>query len=252
MSRGLPADQYRPVEQFRFRRPERGSGGSPLKRGGGRLSRNQARDTPGGSEAATIAPRLLTGALLLTGLLLVVPLWLTRLPPMSDFPAHAAALFLQMHAAASPILSRLYQIEWAPVPDLASELLVPLYAPLMPVIPATRLFIGIAVLLWVTGPAAVQYALFRRVTVTALGGTLFAYNRNFILGFVNYYFAAGVGFFIIAAWIASAGRPALRPPSSMLAVFLTVLYFLHVLAMAFATFFPSGLRTGEDRRRPER
>jgi len=152
---------------------------------------------------------------------------------MPDFPAHAAALFVQTHAAPGSLLSRFYEIDWAPVPDLASELIVPLFASVVSVITATKLFICMALLLWVFGPAAVQYALSGRVAVTSLAAALFAYNANFTMGFINFYFAAGGAFFVIAAWIATEPwLPVAR--FVMLAGCFALLYFLHLLAMPFA------------------
>src|SRR5579864_5026694 len=164
---------------------------------------------------------------------LVAPLWLIELPPMPDFPAHAAAVFVQTHAAPGSLLSRFYEIDWAPVPDLASELIVPLFANIVSIITATKVFICMAVLLWVFGPAAVQYALSGRVTATSLAAAFFAYNSNFTMGFINFYFAAGVAFFVIAAWIATE-RVSLLPRFIMLAACFALLYFLHLLAVPFA------------------
>jgi len=196
------------------------------------LTTDHARD----GSWLSLSPAALVCTFSLAGLVLVAPLWLIALPPMSDLPGHAAALFIQTHIHSSPVLSQIYSVEWAPIPDLASELIVPLLMPLLPAIAATKAFLGMGVLLWMCGPAAVQYALFRRVGVTALVGALFAYNRNFTLGFVNYYFAAGVGFFVIAAWIASEKWHAFQRLAMMAALF-SVQYFLHIMALAFAGFF---------------
>ena len=172
---------------------------------------------------------------LLLGIVLALPLWLVHLPPMSDFPGHAASLFIQTHVRSSPVLAGYYDFKWTPIPDLASELVVPLF-PGLSAEAGTRLFLAIGVLLWVCGPAAVQYVLFRRVTLTAVVAAYFAYNPNFTMGLVNFYFAAGFGFFVISAWLASVKRPALER-FLVLATLFAVIYFMHLLAMLFAGFF---------------
>ena len=114
--------------------------------------------SPGGrpeARDASVGFAVAVCAVLGVAAILVSPLWFIDLLPMSDFPAHVAALFIQMHAASDPVLSRLYEIDWAPVPDLASELIVPLFSGL-PAIPATKLFLSVAVMLWVCGPVAVR------------------------------------------------------------------------------------------------
>ncbi len=190
---------------------------------------NSRTETP----ESSFYPALCT--VLLVGIVLAVPLCIIDLPPMSDFPSHAASIFIQTHLKSSALLARYYYVKWIPVPDLASELIVPLFSGLRAET-GTRLFLAIGVLLWVCGPAAVQFALFRRLTVTATLAVFFAYNRNFTMGLVNYYFAAGVGFFVIAAWIASEKSSAPKR-LILLTSLLAVTYFMHLLAMLFVGFF---------------
>ncbi len=186
---------------------------------------------------------LAVGAVLLVGIVLVLPLSLIDLPPMSDFPSHAASLFIQTHLNSNAVLAGYYEVKWAPVPDLASEFIVPLFSGLSAEA-GTRLFLGIGVLLWVCGPAAVQYALCRRVTATAVLAAFFAYNPNFTMGFINYYFAAGFGFFVIAAWLASEKRSALERLPLLTALF-GATYLMHILAMLFAGFFLAAYELGK-------
>lgn len=189
----------------------------------------------------SLYPALCT--VLLVGVVLALPLCIIDLPPMSDFPSHAASIFIQTHLKSSALLARYYYVNWAPVPDLASELIVPFFSGLRAEA-GTRLFLVIGVLLWVCGPAAVQYALFRRVTVTTTLAVFFAYNRNFTMGFVNYYFAAGVGFFVIAAWIASEKSSAPKRLILLTSLF-GVIYFMHLLAMLFVGFFLTAFELGK-------
>ncbi len=92
------------------------------------------------------------------------------------------------------------------VPNLASEVLVPWLARLTGLVAATKLFLTAAIFLWVLGPGAVHRALYGRTGIAPLFGSFFAYNANFIWGFFNYYFSAGLSFAIFAAWIATENR----------------------------------------------
>ncbi len=161
---------------------------------------------------------------------LVVPLWCVHSPGMPDYPAHIATFTMIAGGAKAQALAAFYAVHWALVPNLASEMIVPLLAKLLPVEPATKLFLSIAVVLWVLGPAAIQRALFGRIGVAPLAGAFFAYNANFTWGFFNYYFAAGLCFLLFAAWITTAKK---RGPATLagFALAVCVLYACHLVAV---------------------
>ena len=172
--------------------------------------------------------------LLAAALMLVAPLWSVWAPAMPDYPAHLASFALieqgSFHHGARRATG-LYHLQWAFVPNLASEILVPLLAQLTGVVAATKLFLTAALFLWVLGPGAVHRALYGRVGIAPLFGSFFAYNANFIWGFFNYYFSAGLSFAIFAAWIATDRRnSAWRLIGFTLAI--TALYFCHIFAAA--------------------
>jgi hypothetical protein len=162
----------------------------------------------------------------LAAVLLTAPLWCVTSPGMPDYPAHLASFAL---IAGEP--SRHYFVQWAALPNLASETLVPLIGRLMPLEAATRLFLTVTVLMWVLGPALIQRALFGRVNAGVLLAAFFAYNANFIWGFFNYTFTTGLSFVVLAGWIASDGR---RGPLQLIgfAVLFTLVYFGHLFALA--------------------
>jgi hypothetical protein len=83
----------------------------------------------------------------------------------------------------------------------------------------------------VLGPAVLQRALFGRANVAALFAALFAYNANFMWGFLNYTFAAGLCFFVFAAWVATDGRRTIAHQIGFAAAF-TLIYFSHLFALA--------------------
>jgi hypothetical protein len=162
----------------------------------------------------------------LAAVLLVAPLWSVTMPGMPDYPAHLASFAL---IAGEP--SRYYTVQWAALPNLASEALVPLLGRAMSLETATRLFLTVTVALWVAGPAMIQRALFGRIDASALLAAFFAYNANFVWGFFNYTFAVGVAFCVFAGWIATDRR---RTAShlALFAMAFTLLYFSHLFALA--------------------
>jgi hypothetical protein len=148
------------------------------------------------------------------------------MPAMPDYPAHLASFWLIGGGASSH-----YAVSWAFVPNLASEAIVPLMAKAMPLAFAARLFLTLTVALWVAGPALIQRALFGRIGFGAVIAALFTYNANFIWGFFNYTFAAGLGFVVFAAWIATDERRTVAQHIGF-AVAFTLLYFAHLFAFA--------------------
>jgi hypothetical protein len=166
------------------------------------------------------------GALVAAAFLLAAPLWMVRVPAMADYAAHLATFWLIAGGTSS-----FYHTHWIFTPNLASEMLVPLLARLTGVEIAAKLFLSLALTLWVLGAGAVQRALTGRIGVAPLFGALFAYNANFFWGFFNYYFAAGLSLVVFAAWIATQARPgAARNAAFALAVIIT--YFCHIFAAA--------------------
>ncbi len=82
----------------------------------------------------------------LVAVVLALPLWCVGQPAMPDYPAHLASYHLIAGGA-----SKFYHIEWAFLPNLAGEIVVPLLSRLVGLEFATRLFITAGLVLWVIG-----------------------------------------------------------------------------------------------------
>src|SRR5881397_2689476 len=79
------------------------------------------------------------------------PLWSVWAPAMPDYPAHLASFSLieqgTFHHGAARA-NGLYHLQWSFVPNLASEIMVPLLAQLTGVAAATKLFLTLSLFLW--------------------------------------------------------------------------------------------------------
>jgi hypothetical protein len=208
----------------------------------------------GSIRASLRTPRHWTGlTLIAASLILVTPLWNVWAPAMPDYPAHLASFALieqgTFHHGAPA--AGFYHLQWSFVPNLASEILVPLLAQLVGVVAATKLFLTTALFMWIVGPGAIHRALYGRIGIAPLFGSFFAYNANFIWGFFNYYFASGLSFAIFAAWIATDNRNgAKRLLGFTLAV--TVLYFCHIFAAASLLLMLAGFEAAQHVRHDNR
>ena len=90
-------------------------------------------------------------------------------------------------------------------------------------------------------------ALYGRIGIAPLFGAFFAYNANFIWGFFNYYFAAGLSFAIFAGldrdrrpqrpWPAAGRLHAWPSP---------LLYFCHIFAAASLLLMLAGFEAGPE------
>jgi hypothetical protein len=163
--------------------------------------------------------------------IMVAPLWCVASPAMPDYAAHLAGFYLIAGGAKLATLSQFYRIEWAFMPNLGSEILVPALSKILPLETSAKLFLSAGVVMWIAGPAAIHRALYGRVGLAPLFAAFFAYNANFMWGFFNYYFAAGLTFLVFAAWIATENKSAvLRAAGFALAA--TAVYFCHLFAAA--------------------
>ena len=133
--------------------------------------------------------------------LVTVPLFSTVLPPLFDYPNHLARLYLLMEGG-----NAFYAVRWAPLPNLAQDLIVPPLAGLMPLDLASKLFLVMVFglitggAIWLNRVATGAWRFWSLLTFLLL------YNRIFLWGFVNYLFGIGVALGGMALWLALEPR----------------------------------------------
>ena len=183
-----------------------------------------------GEDAATAQPlpgRFVLGFAVLF-VLSCVPLLLTALPPLLDYPNHLARMYLlpQLPDAG---LARYYSVGWAPIPDLGMDAIVPFLAAVMPLEWAGKLFIALTFLLLAGGTAAIHRTVFGRWSLWPLLAFLLLYTRLLLWGFMSYLFGCGLALAAFAAWIALERRHWLLR-FVLGTVFALAIYFAHLLA----------------------
>jgi hypothetical protein len=179
----------------------------------------------------SIQDRTLGLLLLLAMGFALIPVWSVQMPAMPDYPGHIARMYYLTAGASDPILNRFYQIEWGFIPNLAMDLVVPPLTALFPLEDAGRVFISLCIVLWVAGPMAIHWALYRRLGLMPLVAVIFTFNGNFFWGFLNYVFGAGLAFMGLALWIlAEQWRPTVR--TLVFALIASAVFFSHLYAFA--------------------
>jgi hypothetical protein len=158
-----------------------------------------------------------------------VPLVLTALPPLLDYPNHLARMHLLPSLPPGSALARYVAVRWAPLPNLGMDGVVPFLALVMPLEWAGKLFIALTFLLLAGGTAALHRVLFGRWSSWTLLAFLLLYTRLLLWGFMGYLFGCGLALVAFAAWIGLRERHWLSRVA-LGGVFAVAIYLAHLLA----------------------
>ncbi len=157
-----------------------------------------------------------------------LPVLLTKMPAMVDYPNHLARFYIIGHDT-NPLLSKFYSVVWRLIPDLAGDATVPIFNRIFNIYTAGKLFVLLIMISITSGTYALHYALYRRSTGSAVC-FLFIFNGIFMYGFLNYLFSIGVALWATAGWVALRDqRWLLRAIYSAFAV--SVLYLSHLVGV---------------------
>jgi hypothetical protein len=165
-----------------------------------------------------------------------VPLFSTILPPLLDYPNHLARMAL-LAGGPDAALGAYYRVDWAPLPDLAMDLIVPVLSRAMPLELAGKLFILMIFALLAGGTVWLNRALHGRWHWWPLAAFLLLYSRTLLWGFLNYLFGLGLMLGALALWLQLERRPVSRAVASSiaaLAIYLSHLSAFGVYALALA------------------
>lgn len=163
-------------------------------------------------------------------LLITIPLWTHRVPPLSDYVNHLARMHVIARIDTDPDLARFYSIDWQVIPNLMMDLVVPLLARVMNIYAAGQAYLVLTFATIVSGVAVLHRALFGRWSVLPLLAVPLLYNHVFLVGVVNYIFGIGLALWAVAAWIALSDRsPLLR--AAVAGPFVVLLFFCHLFAV---------------------
>jgi hypothetical protein len=149
-------------------------------------------------------------------------------PAMVDYPNHLARMFILSREGLSEP-NKFYEVTWALYPNLAMDVVVPLWARLMSVEAATRLFYLLSQLLVISGAIVLEHVVKGRAAIAPLTAAMFLYTLPFAWGFVNFEFGFGAALWAILAWLLSEGKP-LAARFVINCVAIGVLFFAHFFA----------------------
>ena len=166
------------------------------------------------------------------GIVLILPLFLVDIPPLTDYPNHLAREFVLAYGAHDPVISRMYATHWGIIPNLAIDVAMPALAQIVPLYLAGKIILAVTLLLPVAGAAAYHRAVFGYRSLWPLASGLVAYNGLFLLGFLNFQISLGLAMLGAAAWVRWRDRRPLLL-AVLGAVWSSVIFFAHVFGLLF-------------------
>ncbi len=166
------------------------------------------------------------------GCLLLLPLAVTPIPPLLDYPDHVAEMYVIAQASHDLGLAKVYAIHWTVVANSGVELVMPFLIRFLPLWPTGDGFLALTLLLPLMGSAVFARAAFGRWSFWPLAGGLVAYNTLFLLGFMNFLIGIGAALLVAAAWIAYRDRFPVWTIVGAVAAAL-VLFFIHLFGLMF-------------------
>lgn len=158
--------------------------------------------------------------------LLTLPLFLVDFPPLADYSGHLARAYIALNIDRNAELQSLYTIDWRLLPNLGGDAILYLLGHFVSVQTAGRIFIGLCLVLTVSGAAVLNRVAFGRWSWWPLITSLVAYNGALTAGFISFSLAAGLLLFGIALWIGTVDRaPIVRVLAN--GTFALLLYLCH-------------------------
>ena len=167
-------------------------------------------------------------------LLLIVPLWIVRYPPLLDYPNHLARVFILTHINNPNYqFSQYYTATFGFYPYLTMDVLLMCLMKVVSIFTSGRIILSLCVL----GVPAAAWFFVRQAnrdnTSLACWGLLSGYNIFFLWGFVNWQFSMALVLLVAGLWIRYLKRATVfRWLASLLIV--TVLYFTHLQGFGLA------------------
>ena len=199
------------------------------------LSNSQSASERLGSSTVGLNHRGIRLAVLLISIvMLLIPIWSVKFPPMLDYPNHLARSFVLTHMNDPAFtFNRFYRADWAAYPYLGMDASLAVLNRIFPVEIAGKVFLSVCIL---AIPAAAWFFLSEinpGDDATALWVLLIAGNVFFLQGFLNFDLSIAVGLFALGLWLRWLDQPNIARWIAVLIAF-TASYFTHLLGFAIS------------------
>jgi hypothetical protein len=159
--------------------------------------------------------------------LLLVPILLVTVPPLTDYPNHLARCYVLAFANSDPVLHHMFSAHWQIIPNIGVDLLLPALMHVFPPLAAGRIVLALCLLLPTSGAVALSYAYFGQRSFWQIGAGFAAFNGLFLMGFMNFEMGVGIALWGAALWIAYRERFLIRTVVLSMLVG-TLAFFFHL------------------------
>ena len=168
------------------------------------------------------------GLIGLIAILLLLPVWIVRYPPLVDYPNHLARYYILAHLQDPNLhLSQFYASRWQASPYVAVDVLAVFLQKLLPIDIVGRLILSISLL---SLPLACYFFL-RQIDYEsrylAAWALVISYGPLFLVGFVNVALSNALCFLLLALCLKYLAKPDWKPWLGSLIVAI-LLYFTHL------------------------
>jgi hypothetical protein len=163
------------------------------------------------------------------GILLLLPVWIVRYPPLVDYPNHLARYYILGHLQDPNLhLSQFYASHWQASPYVAVDVLAVFLLKLLPIDIAGRLILSISLL----GLPLSSYVFLRQICYEsrylAAWALVISYGPVFLFGFVNVALSAALCFWLLALFLKYLTKPGWKHWLGLL-ILAILLYFTHLV-----------------------
>jgi hypothetical protein len=170
-----------------------------------------------------------TGLIASIGILLLLPVWIVRYPPLVDYPNHLARYYILGHLQDPNLhLSQFYASRWQPSPYVAVDVLAVFLLKLLPIDLVGRLILSISLL----GLPLASYVFLRQISYEsrylAAWALVISYGPVFLVGFVNVTLSAALCFWLFALFLKYLNKLGCGPWLGLL-ILAILLYFTHLV-----------------------
>lgn len=179
-------------------------------------------------------PSWIPALLAALAIVLVLPLWIVKYPPILDYPNHLARWFVLAHIHDPHYrFNQLYSADWKPYPYILLDVLAVAMQRVVSIYLVGKLILTACVL---SVPLSAWYFLRRANPENqyfALFAALIAYNPQFLMGSLQNELSTSICFLMLGLWITYTDHPTLKRWLALTLV-VTLLYLTHLIGFAVA------------------
>jgi hypothetical protein len=167
-------------------------------------------------------------------ILLVLPVWIVRYPPLVDYPNHLARYYILGHLHDPSLhLSQFYASHWQATPYVLVDVLAVILLKVLPIEIVGRLILSISLL----GMPLACYVFLRQISsesrYLAAWALVISYGPVFMVGLVNVALSTALCFWVLALCLSFLTKPGWKPWLGALIVAI-LLYYTHLVGFVIS------------------